>query len=122
MAVFFGIFYRLRNIFYSDYLLCLMCNKVCNRSCACIKIINQLTTSELGKRTCYTIKMIGLVCVCLIKAFWTNLKLQVFHRLIDEVCALKGCKFQITEGVISFLIVNINQARDLRKGVCNVLK
>ena len=122
MAVFFGIFYRLRNIFYSDYLLCLMCNKVCNRSCARIKIINQLATSKLSKRTCYTIKMIGLIGVCLIKAFRTNLKLQVLHRLIDEVGALKGCKFQITKGVISFLIVNINQARDLRKGICNVLK
>ena len=49
----------------------------------------------------------------LIKALWTDLETETFHLFIDKICAAIGDNVQISNRIVAFGVVYIEQRRDL---------
>ena len=66
--------------------------------------------------------MISLLGIRLVETLRAHFEFQVFHRFIDKVRPLERCQFQIAEGVVSLLIVHVNQTCYLWEAVGDVPK
>src|SRR5690606_29145304 len=110
-----GVFYRRRNIFYSHDLFSIFSYKVGDSARTGIEVVHQLITLKVCKLSRYFIKLVSLLRISLIKGLRSNLKFKSFHLLEDIISSLIHIYFLVKDGVVPFLVDDIEQRGDGRK-------
>ena len=90
-----GILYGLRYIFDSDYLGSLTGHELCDGSGSGIKVVNHFRACKGRILACNAIKLICLLCICLIERLRTDLEPESFHVFVDGIFTLEKNAFLV---------------------------
>src|SRR5690606_33954759 len=77
-----------------------------------IEVVHQLITLKVCKLSRYFIKLVSLLRISLIKGLRSNLKFKSFHLLEDIISSLIHIYFLVKDGVVPFLVDDIEQRGD----------
>ena len=126
-GVYLGVLYGLRNVFYAHDLARRARHEVGNGARSRVEVVDErlgcrricgrgagLTAAE-RKLPRHRIEVVCLLGVGLVEALRPDLEFQALHGLIDEVCALVGRELQVADGVVALLVVDVDEAGDLRE-------
>ena len=70
----------------------------------------------------HAVQVVGLKGIGLVERLRAHLEAQVFHLFEDMVVALEEDDVLVADGVVAFLVVEIEQRTDLRETVCYILQ